>query len=331
MPSQNQQIIQLNNLNRYTVYTLPDYLRNNSNAYGFLTKKEAPRDLSNDINSSSEAVGATIYVLNKSYQILYATNKFYLTSFNFGLKERAQLINSLTSPIISFFGESIRVYTFTGVAPDAGSTSSVNTYKNFQYSSLIQLYNNHLRGTKLIEDGNFAMLKVANHTIYGFPVNLNSSYSSAQDKIASFTMNWAVAKHDLFLINSVSTTNLQTMYDVTDKIDKDKELFIEEFLKFKNNVIVILGYGLQESMPSEFFKVTKKEMGEMSIRLINLYTNILNASNGEEANINEFSAQINKTMKYVNNVYNNILLIAYDYENIISWLEQVYEQITHWN
>jgi hypothetical protein len=198
-----------------------------SNAGGFLKFKNSPDYLSNDINNAIDAVGASIYVINSNYQIRYATNLFYLTGFSFALKERAQVTNSLKEPIIAFFDESVKVYTFQGVAPDAGTTDSVNTSRNFHHSSLVHLYNNHLRGTELAKNKNIAVLKVGNHTVYGYPLNLNSSFNSSQDKVATFNMNWAVAKHTLDLPGIVTNQNLEDMTSVVNFNEQDIFALIE--------------------------------------------------------------------------------------------------------
>lgn len=218
----------LNNVH-YDVREIPD-VKYYNNIEGLLKDKASPKDLANDINSSGN-VGATIYIIDKdSYEILFASNLFYLVGFDFALKERAQVINSLTEPILSFFDDSVRVYSLRAVSVDAGSTESGVTYKNFKHSSLIHLYNNHLRGTSLVKNNQIAVLRVANHTIYGYPLNLNTAYESSQDKVASFTMNWAVAKHTLNSPGTVTNRNLENMTNIINQ--KSINLFLGYLSKY---------------------------------------------------------------------------------------------------
>lgn len=269
--SSSEEILKLKNVSYEFIPTLRLDLLQRATG-GLLKFKNAPDNLANDINGSQDAVGATIYVIDKNFKILYATNLFYLTGFNFNLKERTQLIDSLTEPIVAFFDESLRVYTFQGAAPDAGSTDPTQSYSNFRHSSLVNMYNEYLRGTKLTENKRIAVLKVANHTVYGYPMNLSSSLNSSQDKMATFTMNWVVAKHTLDIPGTVSQEDLHNM--ITTPFQRDEEdlaNFIDKLKKYIDLFAFVL--SASDSYLSKQFKLT--DLTNVGDVLNDLYTDLI--------------------------------------------------------
>ena len=175
--------------------------------------KNIPHDLAEEIDISTEQLGAVIYILEKDNKINYATNNFYLTGLQINLKERVQLLESFDASTVSFFDEAARVYNISGLVLEANSQDS-NYYGKYLYqSSLIKLYNSNLRGSKLLDSGAIAVLKVKNHLIYGYPLNFTSAMNSASDKVVSFSMNWLVISHELSQAGVVSDTDLEMMYN----------------------------------------------------------------------------------------------------------------------
>lgn len=155
-----------------------------------LPGKQAPEALAEHLNSSSSQEGATLMVVDTDdkSKISHITNKFYLSNFSMQFREKAQLVETFGASSVSFFDDSIKVYNFSGQAIDYPSDSHA-PYESMQQSSLIQLYNKHMRGTLLVKNNQIAVLKVMNHLIYGYPLNMTSRYSASQDKIANFSMS----------------------------------------------------------------------------------------------------------------------------------------------
>ena len=124
-----------------------------------------------------------------------------------GLKEKAQILETFGSSNVSFFGQSTRVYNFAGAALDWNSQGGSKEY--WQASSIIQLYNQQLRGTALVRQNNIAVIKCMNHTIFGYPLALNVTYDQSSDKFASFGLQWLVTKHLLGAPGIVSESQLE--------------------------------------------------------------------------------------------------------------------------
>lgn len=229
-----------------------------------LSEKIGPDSLAEQLDNSSEATGAMIFI--KTLQgggITAITNNFYLVSLSFSYKERVQLMENFNSANVAFFGETAKVYQLQGVALDYASTDAEDPGKYFHQSGLIDMYNTVLRGSKLVEKDSIAVLKVLNHTIEGYPLNLQVAYSSQSDKMAQFSMSWVVTRHDMVMENYLTNTRLKNFYSVTSKKDKSTEninkliTFIDEFLnlkyrtmftdKFTNEDLFFDWYGTSET------------------------------------------------------------------------------------
>jgi len=153
-----------------------------------LSKKESPTHLAESINSEEQGIGAHIYVKG-GHKILYQTNKFTLQAFSFNLQERSQILNTFGASSVSFFGDSARVYNFSGAAVDYRSTRSEREHEYFHGSSLIKMYNDVIRGTQLVKNNQIAYIVIGNHQVEGYPLSFNSTYSSNADKIVTFNMS----------------------------------------------------------------------------------------------------------------------------------------------
>jgi hypothetical protein len=152
-----------------------------------LKPKTGPSDLEEIINDSTEA-GATIMVLGDSGEITHRTNKFYLTGFNYSFKEKAQVTETLNAPVLSFFDDSVKIYNFQGSVVDYASQDAFFPGKYYHASSLTKLYNDVIRGTKLVQNKRIAIMRIANHLIYGYPLNFQLQHNASRDKLASFSM-----------------------------------------------------------------------------------------------------------------------------------------------
>lgn len=203
--------------------------------FGGATKaKEGPTSLAEDINNPAWKSGATIMVIdrNNGDQIKYITNKFFLRSMNFNSQEKAQLLETFDVPNVSFFGQRIKVYQFSGNTIEHPSTET--PYKTMQHSSLMQLYEKHLRATKLVENNHMGVLKINNHLVYGYPIQLASSYTSGADKIVSFNLSWVVAEHTWTLSGVGNEKELASLYDGTFEENQIRREYL-------NNIASILG------------------------------------------------------------------------------------------
>lgn len=208
-----------------------------------LPNKVSPNDLAEDINSNIDGVGATIFIINEEGDVTYVTNKFILLGFSFNDQERIQRFDSFDFINLSFFGEGPKQYLFQGATVDYASSDPSNPGKHYHGSSLVTMYREVLRGTRLVEDRSVAVMKVMNHLIYGYPFSMQIGYSSgAGDKSCTFNMSWAVTNHRLALPGIISDEQLKSMYSVSET--SKQHGYLMEINSFKNaiNDIILIKY-----------------------------------------------------------------------------------------
>ncbi len=184
-----------------------------------LTKSDRILDLSNDLKESlRDKVGAFLFIKDRfTSEVKFITNDFWLTAMQIAFKERVQITESFNSSNFSFFGDNARVYNFTAATVDSTSSDPYDPGKLYYQSSILELYKNHLRGTKLVENNYIAVLCVANHLIEGYPINLNVGYSADAAPMTQFSIAWLVTSHYYDMEGVVNKARLEKMYSVTSR------------------------------------------------------------------------------------------------------------------
>jgi hypothetical protein len=126
--------------------------------------------------------------------VTYLSDKFFLQVLNEVHQERAQIIETFSSPTILFFGERIKVYNMVGTFLDAKMGQNEIDYN---WAAAFRLfYEDHLRGTQLAEHNQIAILVANDHAYWGYPTSLNISMDSRNPYLATFNMSWIVIKQD---------------------------------------------------------------------------------------------------------------------------------------
>ncbi|MBT7928697.1 hypothetical protein HN682_02090 [Candidatus Peregrinibacteria bacterium] len=212
---------------------------------GVSTKKELPIHLSEKISSSSQYdlanSGAVIFIKDKaSSNINYMTNRFYLSALDITQKERAQIQNTFGAASVALFGDSVKIYTFSGTALEHTSTKAKGAPSDyFHGSSLLDLYNNHMRGTQLVDDGSVAIMRIMNHTIWGYPLTFNYRNIATADKYIEFGMSWVVTNHSLAMESLVTDNQLENHYDLSSYYDTNNEDITAQIGDLKNDIDVL--------------------------------------------------------------------------------------------
>lgn len=254
----------------------------------FLKTKSAPENLSDVIHTKGNTE-AVIMVLEKSGIIKYITNKFFLVGMQMQMREKVQLMETFGAANVSFFGETARVYSFVANTIDASSQSSgIDRGKYFYQSSILKMYNEVLRGSQLIKEDRIAVLKVVNHLIYGYPINLQINYNASSDPVTSFNFSFVVAEHSLELPGVVTEKYLEKMYS-TDAYINNQAIF--NFLLKIDNIILKIdavlntkvdgeefnSSGTIESVQNSPYTFYKHQTKEMKAAYINLLLNNVSA------------------------------------------------------
>ena len=158
--------------------------------------------------------GAVLYIMDDDGAFSHSTNKFYLQGVQFSNREKAQVTETFEGASLSFFGEAVKTYQFTGLALDHGADGIIGGQSGaagFHLSALLKMYNEHMRASKLVANKQLAILRVLNHTIMGYPINFNAGYDANRDKVGTFSMTWVIVKHSLTLPGVVNNTQLDQL------------------------------------------------------------------------------------------------------------------------
>ncbi len=177
--------------------------------------KFSPDSLANEI-ANTPNTGAILYIIDKSGAVKAITNDFFLLALSMSFKEKAQLMENFDSSTVSFFGDSIKIYSFSCATVDAGSLNNLTPYEYMKQTSILALYENMLRGSKLLENEHTAVMVVNNHRIEGYPLNMQIGYSSADGKSTQFQMTWVIKNHT-YNIKNTSFDNTYTVQSGTVK------------------------------------------------------------------------------------------------------------------
>jgi hypothetical protein len=205
--------------------------------------KESPSGLAEEIEELGR-VGSFIFIKDiNSSEIKKMSNKFYLQNMEMSFKEKAQIANTFGVPSVFLFGDSVKIYSFSGVALDykrdqyektvkiaGGETRRIqktNSHDYYHGSSLIKLYNEHMRGTKLVDNNQISIIKILNHTIWGYPLNFTARKSATRDNTIEFGMSWLVTDHSMAAPGIVTEKNLEDSNDVMSYLGELNKALVE--------------------------------------------------------------------------------------------------------
>ena len=198
---------------------MPSYKGFGSATFPSFAKKEQQIDFG-DLDQSP----AVLYILDNSGKITHMTNRFILTGVGKGRQEKAQIVETFGLPSILFFGERVKTYSFSGLLLETTSSSQNYSGKYLWASSLVDLYDKYLRGSKLVENKSVAALSVKNSIVYGFVTALSTSENADNPRTASFNMSFIVTKEKMVgeqatiaqlynIHQSITDGNTRTMLD----------------------------------------------------------------------------------------------------------------------
>jgi hypothetical protein len=231
--------------------------------------KNQPMDMLEDGHAS-----AMIFTVDSEERISHLTNKFLLTDVQEARGEKAQIMETFGEAAYFFFGERTKIYNFSGTTLETGSSLQNFAGKYLWSSSLVDFYDNHLRGTKLAEAGEEALLMFKNMKLYGYITNLNVTHNSMAQHTTQFSFSMIVRK-DSFIQGSAAikelyganqfSVNPVRMKELTEEIDT----LLKGTDKSKKDVVKeakILGKELDKRIDR---RVYKKEISNNNNKHLN--------------------------------------------------------------
>jgi hypothetical protein len=162
-----------------------------------------------------ESSPAVLYIVDKYLRVQYMSNRFYLVGAEEVRQEKSQVIETFGSPSYFFFGERSKIYNFSGHLLETNSTNNVYRYKYLWASTLTDMYEKYLRGTKLAENGQEAILTFKSTRLYGYILNLNVVHNAKSPNSSAFSFSMLVRKQDFILPPNADNNVLENLYDVT--------------------------------------------------------------------------------------------------------------------
>ena len=226
---------------------------------------------------------AMMYVANTTTGALEAmTNKFYLTAVQEERGEKAQLMETFGSSVAFFYGEKQKIYSFSGHLLETKSSVPKFEHKYLWTSSLLKLWDEKLRATKLAEAGSRAVLTFQNNSIYGYPLNLSIMRGADQPTSTQFSFSMLVTNHKL-----MENNNIDDMYTVPETIDslqarqRRSQLFFKEqqiiqaMEKIIDDMSPIPWAQISDATVQEYYSL-KEDLKAVKDEIAELTTNVIN-------------------------------------------------------
>jgi hypothetical protein len=157
------------------------------NAPAFITVVEYEEDSSADYRFATKKFGAPVAL----------SNKFFLQGISEPQQEKAQILETFGEPLVLFFDERTRVYTIRGTFLDAQKqeTGGLSDDVSYNWAAAFRLfYNEQLRGTKLANNNEVALLTVNDQIYIGYPTSLAINTDASSPLTSSFSMTWIIVK-----------------------------------------------------------------------------------------------------------------------------------------
>lgn len=133
-------------------------------------RKESPNSLIEELEGSQIPAGASLMVLSNDgkNKIEFITNNFYLSGMRMAYKEKTQITETFNSAAVSFFGDSVKVYSIAGKMLDfpsypRGAEDNKLNSDTMAASAFNIFYREELRASRLFQKKQIALLKVYNH------------------------------------------------------------------------------------------------------------------------------------------------------------------------
>jgi len=120
------------------------------------------------------------------------SNKFLLTNIQENHLEKLQVLETFGEPVLYFFNERTKIYSLAGLFLNAYQGDDKIIY-NWALA-FRSFYNDYLRGTKLAEAKNIAILAVDGMLMYGYAIAFNIVTDSQNPHSVPFTMSYMVTK-----------------------------------------------------------------------------------------------------------------------------------------
>lgn len=120
----------------------------------------------------------------------FLSNKFFLQGISEAGQEKLQVIETFGKAQLLFFDQRMRAFNFRGLFVDADDPEG--SVSNYWADAFRLFYEEHLRGTRLVDNDRIAVLTVNNQMYIGYPTTLQLGIESQRPLLDTFNMTWAI-------------------------------------------------------------------------------------------------------------------------------------------
>lgn len=208
------------------------------NAPAFITVVDYKETSSDDFTYSTKRFGAPSAL----------SNKFFLQGIDESRREKAQILETFSEPLVLFFNQKTKVYNFKGTFLDAHKMKAYGLKDQVIYNwamAFRKFYEEELRGTMLAELNKIALMTVNSQVYMGYPISLDINTNAGSPMANAFSMTWIIIDQLLlppsqYLSNGQSTEytkELRDLYSVETTLSGARASRIEELEQEEKRLI----------------------------------------------------------------------------------------------
>lgn len=162
---------------------------------------------------------------------------FILQSVSDERVEKSQIVETFGDTFVYFFGERPRIVRVSGLL--------INTYDFNWRSQFWHNYDNHLRGSKLVEKNARAYLAYDTMVLEGYPMSASATDDTNMPYAVPFTMSLLLTNYfDYSEIGTTRTRNVpKDLQEVNDKLAQDRGKFTSTSAKVRSKNLQAQGGG----------------------------------------------------------------------------------------
>ncbi len=195
-----------------------------------------PSDKDYDGGTKSVDGPAFLLIKNKNTgNLVAATNKFLITNWQETRVERLQVLETFHSSTLNWFDEKTRNYSFNGILLEAERAIPLLTkdvdevaHTYLWSQSFRKLWDDHLRGSKLVEAQNICVLSMMNNVMFGYPHAIAFSTSAQNTDVVAFQFQFICTKQNT-LGSKLSHNYSPDTFNYLQQLDDNPALY-EQYL-----------------------------------------------------------------------------------------------------
>lgn len=229
-------------------------------------------------NNNNVGTGATLLIFSNNFKgaAVEKVSKFILTGVRENRSEKFQIFETFGAPVIFFFDEKTKIYNITGVLAEGDHSTGWGLFEKDSESwagEFRKYWESTLRGTKLVQNKQIAVLSYLDNIIHGYPVNLSVETDANNPFMVSFSFNMIITKHRSQIKKPKYSEIIESLSD------NDKNLFLQYMQNVEEyeNDLIELNSSLEKIKPgnTEKRKTLENKMAETRNNLSSVVNSLI--------------------------------------------------------